>query len=144
MASISPSTPHTSLSRMYLMPLIQFLLQLRGRREEGPRQVQRRSSSRVCSGGEESPQEEAGPEEGASRGLHGQLLRRPGGLPDQDAGQTSTSHLLIYLILLYRDTGNDGYCDYFHRITWPETSTTSASWHSLWPSPSTSSCSSTK
>ncbi len=70
-----------------------LLLQFRGWREEGPRQGQRRSPSGVFGGGEESPEEEARPEERTTRGLHGQLLRWLGNLPDQDAGQIFLSQL---------------------------------------------------
>lgn len=70
-----------------------LLLQFRGWREEGPRQGQRRSPSGVFGGGEESPEEEARPEERTTTGLHGQLLRWLGNLPDQDAGQIFPSQL---------------------------------------------------
>lgn len=72
-----------------------FSPQLGRRREERPRQVQRRSPSQVFGGGEEGVEEEARPEERTTGGLHGQLPRQLGNLPDQDAGQSGLSLMLL-------------------------------------------------
>lgn len=138
----SPLTADTHLSatRLKLMLLLQF----GGWGKERPRQDKGRSSPGVLSGGEESSKEAAGTEEGAPRGLHGQFPRQRGNLPDQDTGR----------ILLQDRNVQSCWREYkyvqetkilcFHRTIWPGTSTTSVSWRSSSPLPSTSSCSSTK
>ena len=76
-----------------------LLLQFRRWWKEGPWQVQRWRPSGAPGTGEENPEEKARPEKRTTRGLHGQLLRWPGNLPDQDAGEISSKRVWCYKLI---------------------------------------------